>query len=41
MKDGKRPGGRNEKIKKAGVSDCSTVIFVPNTKSGTLVRKLR
>ena len=25
----------------AGVAECSTVIFVPNTKSGTLVRKLR
>ena len=31
----------NEDIKKAGVSDCSTVIFVPNTKSWTLVGKLR
>ena len=41
LKGGKRPEGRKEKTRKAGVSDCSTVIFIPNTKSGTLVRKLR
>ena len=41
MKDGKKPGGRKEMMKKDRVSDCSTVIFVPNTKSEILVRKLR
>jgi hypothetical protein len=41
MKDGKRPKGKKEDTSKAGVMECSTVIFVPNTKSGTLVRKLR
>ena len=41
MKDGKRPKGKKEDTRKAGVMECSTVIFVPNTKGGTLVRKLR
>ena len=40
MKDVKRPKCKKEDTRKAGV-ECSTVIFVPNTKSGTLVRKLR
>ena len=39
--DGKIPQGRKDKVKKAGKVECSTVVFVPNTRGGTLTRKLR
>jgi hypothetical protein len=40
-KDGGIPTKRKDKVKKAGKIEYSTVVFVPKTRGGILVRKLR